>query len=205
VKWGTEARLNRDTTYFGISPNGEYDFGGGTVLFAGFHPFCEWTARRSAWPASADTLSSLLLGFPYAYTIAVAPPYASDGAHIGPAAINRNDVNAYVQDTWKINAHWTLDYGLRYELYTPIAERARRTSSFLNSFPPAGVGQEYLINPQPTYQTDWNGWGPRVQVDWNAPQAVHVHMGGAITGDSAEHLARQPSDRVNALRCLSTC
>jgi hypothetical protein len=38
-----------------------------------------------------------------------------------------------------------------------------------------------LINPQPTYQTDWNGWGPRVQVDWNAPQAVHVHMGGAIT------------------------
>src|SRR5580692_11576364 len=23
--------------------------------------------------------------------------------------------------------------------------------------------------------------------------------------DSAEHLARQPSDRVNALRCLSTC
>ena len=24
-------RLNRDTTYFGISPNGEYDFGGGTA------------------------------------------------------------------------------------------------------------------------------------------------------------------------------
>jgi hypothetical protein len=38
-----------------------------------------------------------------------------------------------------------------------------------------------LINPQPTYQTGWNGWGPRVQVDWNAPHAVHVHMGGAIT------------------------
>ena len=90
-------------------------------------------------------------------------------------------MNAYVEDTWKINPQWTLDYGLRYELYTPIAERAYRTSSFLNSFPPAGVGQEYLINPQPTYQTDWNGWGPRVQVDWNAPQAVHVHMGGAIT------------------------
>jgi len=31
VKWGVEARLNRDTTYFGTSPNGEYDFGGGTV------------------------------------------------------------------------------------------------------------------------------------------------------------------------------
>jgi len=31
VRWGAEARLNRDTTYFGISPNGEHDFGGGTV------------------------------------------------------------------------------------------------------------------------------------------------------------------------------
>jgi hypothetical protein len=181
LKWGTEARLNRDTTYFGISPNGEYDFGGGTVYSPVFIPSA--SGRHDVQPGQPlpDTLSSLLLGFPYAYTIAVAPPYASDGAHIGPAAINRNDVNAYVEDIWKISPHWTLEYGLRYELYTPISERARRTSSFLDSFPPAGVGQEYLINPQPTYQTDGNGWGPRVQVEWNAPLAVHVHMGGAIT------------------------
>ena len=31
IKAGFEARINRDTTYFGISPNGEYDFGGGTA------------------------------------------------------------------------------------------------------------------------------------------------------------------------------
>jgi hypothetical protein len=181
VKWGTEVRLNRDTTYFGTSPNGEYDFGGGTVYSPVFIPSA--SGRHDVQPGQPlpDTLSSLLIGFPYAYTVAVAPPFASSGAHIGPAAINRNDVNAYVEDTWKINPHWTLDYGLRYELYTPISERAYRTSSFLNSFPPAGVGQEYLINPQPTYQTDRNGWGPRVQVNWNAPEAVHVHMGGAIT------------------------
>jgi len=181
VKWGAEVRLNRDTTYFGISPNGEYDFGGGTVYSPVFIPSASGQHDVQPGQPLPDTLSSLLLGFPYAFTIAVAPPYASNGAHIGPAAINRNDVNAYVEDTWKINPHWTLNYGLRYELYTPILERAHRTSSFLNSFPPAGVGQEYLINPQPTYQTNWNGWGPRVQVDWNAPHAVHVHMGGAIT------------------------
>jgi hypothetical protein len=181
VKWGAEARLNRDTTYFGISPNGEYDFGGGTVYSPVYIPSASGQHNVQAGDPLPDTLSSLLIGYPYGYTIAVAPPYSSNGAHIGPAAINRNDVNAYVEDTWKINQQWTLDYGLRYELYTPIAERADRTSSFLNSFPAAGVGQEYLINPQPTYQTDWNGWGPRVQVDWNAPQAVHVHMGGAIT------------------------
>jgi hypothetical protein len=66
-------------------------------------------------------------------------------------------------------------------VYTPITERAHRTSSFLNSFPAPGVGQEYLINPEPTYRTDWNGWAPRAQLNWNAPHAVHVHVGGAIT------------------------
>jgi len=181
VKWGAEARLNRDTTYFGISPNGEYDFGGGTVYSPVFIPSASGQHDVQVGDPLPDTLSSLLVGYPYGYTVAVAPPFASDGAHIGPAAINRNDVNAYVEDTWKISPQWTLEYGLRYELYTPISERAHRTSSFLNSFPPVGVGQDYLINPQPTYQTDWNGWGPRLQVDWNAPHALHVHMGAAIT------------------------
>jgi len=181
VKWAVEARLNRDTTYFGISPNGEYDFGGGTVYSPVF--IASESGQHNIEPGDPlpDTLSSLLLGYPYGYTVAVAPPYFSNGAHIGPAAINRNDVNAYVQDTWKINERWALDYGLRYELYTPITERAHRTSSFLDAFPPEGVGQEYLINPQPGYQTEWNGWGPRVQVDWNAPHAVRVHAGGGIT------------------------
>ena len=181
VKWGIEARLNRDTTYFGTSPNGEYDFGGGTVYSPVFIPSASGEHNVQVGDPLPDTLSSLLIGYPYGYTIAVAPPYLSNGAHIGPAAINRNDVNVYVQDTWKINQQWVLDYGLRYELYTPITERAKRTAGFLDAFPPAGVGQEYLINPQPGYQTGWNGWGPRVQVNWNAPQAVHVHVGGAIT------------------------
>src|SRR5580692_5879154 len=101
VKWGVEARLNRDTTYFGISPNGEYDFGGGTVYSPVFIPSASGQHDVQPGQPLPDTLSSLLLGFPYAYTIAVAPPYASNGAHIGPAAINRNDVNAYVEDTWK--------------------------------------------------------------------------------------------------------
>lgn len=180
LKWGVEARLNRDTTYFGISPNGEYNLGGGTVYSPTFIPSASGQHDVQAGQP-LDTLSSLLLGYPYGYTIAVAPPYASNGAHIGPAAVNRNNVNAYIEDTWKINQKWTVDFGLRYEVYTPITERAKRTSRFLDAYPAPGVGQEYLINPEPTYQTNWNGLGPRVQVNWNAPKSVQVHVGGAIT------------------------
>src|SRR5437667_211054 len=199
VKWGTEARLNRDTTYVGISPNGEYDFGGGPVYSPVFIPSA--SGRHDVQPGQSlpDTCNSLLLCFPYSNTIAVSQPYASNGAHIGPAAINRNDVNAYIEDTWKINPEWTLEYGLRYEFYTPISERAHRTSSFLNSFPPAGVGQEYLINPQPTYQTDWNGWGPRVHVDWNAPHAVHVNTVMDVNRYQQDLAALAPSHQLSLL------
>jgi hypothetical protein len=181
IKWGVEARLNRDSTFFGTSPNGEYDFGGGTVYSPTFIPSASGQHNIQPGDPLPDTLSSLLVGYPYAYTVAVAPPYASNGTHIGAAAINRNDFNAYIQDTWKINPSWTLDYGLRYELYTPIEERAHRTVGFLNPYPPAGTAQEYLLNPQPSYGTDWNGWGPRVQLDWNAPLHLRVNLGGAIT------------------------
>jgi len=97
---------------------------------------------------------------------------------------------------------WTLEYGLRYEFYTPISERAHRTSSFLNSFPPAGVGQEYLINPQPTYQNRLERLGAACSGGLErAPRGACAH-GRGDHSDSDQYLAGQSSDRVNALRCL---
>jgi hypothetical protein len=176
-KAGFEARVNRDTTYFGISPNGEYDFGGGTAYASEFISSQSGTHNISPGDPLPDTLSSFLSGSPFAYTIAIAPPYFSNGMHIGPAAISRNGYNAYAQDTWKITPHFTLDYGLRWELYQPITERAHRTSGFLT----VNGAQEYVVNPQPGYKTDWNGWGPRVQAAWEVTNKLSVHVGGAIT------------------------
>lgn len=176
-KAGFEARLNRDTTYFGISPDGEYDFGGGTAYATEFIP--SQSGQHNIYPGDPlpDTLSSLLSGSPFVYTVAIAPPYFSNGEHIGPAAISRSDYNAYAQDMWKITPTFTLDYGLRWELYTPISERAHRTSGFLN----LGTTQEFVINPQPGYQTDWNGWGPRIQASWQATSKFSAHAGAGIT------------------------
>ena len=181
IQAGAEARLNRDTTYFGIAPNGEYDFGGGTVYSPVSIPSRSGTHNVAPGDPLPDTLSSLLIGYPYSYSAAVAPPYSSNGAHIGPAAISRNDFNFYLQDTWKINARWTLDYGLRYEVYMPLTERDHRTGGFLKVHPPPGTPQQYLINPQPGYRSGWKGWGPRVQIEWNAPRALRVRAGAAIT------------------------
>ena len=181
VKFGGDIRLNRDTTYFGISPNGEYDFGGGTAYSPVAIPSQSGMHNIRVGDPLPDTLSSLLSGSPFNYTIVVAPPYFSGGAHIGAAAINRNAFGFYAQDTWKISPRLVLDYGLRYELYTPITERARRTSGLEFTNSPAGVEQQFVINPQPGYRFNLNGLGPRVQLDWLAWRDTHLRVGGAIT------------------------
>lgn len=176
-RFGGEVRLNRDTTYFGISPNGEYDFGGGTAYARGDIASQSGTHNIHAGDPLPDTLTGFLSGSAFVYTVAIAPSEFSNGAHIGPAAINRNAGGIYVQDTWRMSDRFVLDYGVRWEIYTPISERAKRTSSFIFK---NGV-QEYVVNPEPGYKTNLNGWGPRVQLTWRASKAMQFHAGGAVT------------------------
>jgi hypothetical protein len=176
LKAGGEVRLNRDTTYFGTSPNGEYDFGGGTSYSPVDIPSQSGAHDIHAGDALPDTLSSLLTGSAFLYTTAVAPSYSSGGYHFGPAAISRNSGAVYIQDTWKVSDRFVFDYGFRYELYSPITERAKRTAGFLT----IGGQQEYVDNPQPAYRFDWTGIGPRVQVDWRVRGTLHLHVGGGI-------------------------
>ncbi len=176
-KAGVEFRTNRDTTYFGTSPNGEYDFGGGTAYATEAIPSQSGTHNIKPGDPLPDTLSSFLSGSPFAYTVAIAPPYFSNGPHIGPAAINRNNFNVYFEDSWKVTPRLSLDYGLRWELYTPITERAKRTSGFLT----VNGTQEFVINPQPGYKTNLNGFGPRVQATWAVTSKLSAHAGGAVT------------------------
>ena len=180
-KAGAEMRLNRDTSYFGISPDGEYDFGGGTAYSPINIPSQSGQHNIHVGDPLPDTLSGLLSGSPFFYTVAVAPPYFSGGDHIGPAAINRNAFAFYAQDTWKISPRLVLDYGLRYELYTPVTERAKRTSGLAFSNTPSGVEQQFVVNPQPGYRFNLDGLGPRVELDWLAVAQIHVRAGGAIT------------------------
>lgn len=176
-KAGVETRINRDTTYFGISPNGEYDFGGGSAYSTEAISSASGTHDVPYGGLLPDTLSGFLTGSPAAYTVAIASSQFSDGTHIGPAAISRNSYSAFVQDTWKVTPHLTLDYGLRWEIYTPITERAHRTSGFLR----VDGKQEFVVNPQPGYRTDWKGWGPRTQATYQINSKLQVHAGAGIT------------------------
>lgn len=177
IRAGFEIRQNLDSSYFGTSPNGEYDFGGGVAYAT--EPISSMSGQHNLGIGDAlpDVLSSFLSGSPVAYLVAVAPPEISSGAHIGPEADRRTNYNAYVEDTWKMRTNITLDYGLRWEHYTPLEERANRTGGFrvLNG------KTDYVVNPQPTFKSTWNGWGPRVQMSWAPGRNLTIQAGGGIT------------------------
>lgn len=175
---GVDVRLNRDSTYFGTSPNGEYDFGGGTAYSPVAIASQSGTHNIRVGDPLPDTLSALLTGSPFAYTRAVAPSYFSNGQNIGPAADSRSAFEFYAEDSWKMTPRIVLNYGLRYELYTPISERAKRGSGV---YPTPDGGQEFLVNPQPRYRSAMNNWGPRVELDYRFSDRLRGHLGGGLT------------------------
>ena len=181
-KAGFEARWNRDTTVFGVFPNGQYTFGGGPAYAPVAIP--SQSGRHSILPGDPlpDSLTGLLTATPFSYSISVAPSDAPQGEHLGWTGVQREAYGGYFQDTWKASKRLTLNYGLRYEVSTPIHEPTGRTSGpeFLRA-PGGGVEEKFLVNLSPTYVMDWNGWGPRIAADYQAGQHLVVHAAGSIT------------------------
>jgi hypothetical protein len=189
--WGAEVRLNRDTTVYGISPNGDYTFGGGPV----YSPveILSASGQHDISPGQVlpDTLTAFLTGTPYSYTSAIAYPIFPQGERIGEGAVHRDEYNLYFQDAWRPRRGLTVNYGLRYEVGSPIRIGHHATSGpvFLGpdgNFVPTwekGVREEMVFNIQPPdrYSTDWDGWGPRLSLSWQATKRTVFNAGGAIT------------------------
>lgn len=180
-KAGAEFRANRDTSYYGTAPNGSYIFGGGAAYSTVNIRSLSGTRNVAVGELLPDTLSALLTGSAFAYSIAVAPLGFPQGDQIGVAAVSRYGLNLYLQDTWKISDRLQLDYGLRYELYTPFTERARRSAGLPFSTRNGRLVQDYVINPSPTFRTTGNNWGPRVRLSWMAPKNFQIRVGAGLT------------------------
>ncbi|MBZ5626423.1 MAG: TonB-dependent receptor [Acidobacteriia bacterium] len=181
-KAGAEVRVNRDTTLFGISPNGEYQFGGGVAYSPVDIRSASGTHDIHVGDPLPDALTGLLTASAFTYTIAVAPLNFAQGDRIGDSAIHRDAYNAYLQDSWKLSARLLLNYGLRYEIESPIREPDKRTSGVVLAQADGVIpGSQLLINPDPGYKLDKNGLGPRVAVEWRMTQSTVLRAGGAIT------------------------
>ena len=189
LKIGFEARLNRDTTIFGLANNGAYDFGDGTVYAPVPIRSASGTHDVTVGDPLPDTLSGFLTGTPFSFTATIGGLNFPQGNRIGESAVRREAYNLWLGDHWRIGPHFVLDYGLRYEINTPIREGHDLATGVAIVDPdgrPArywdpGARQEFLINPRPTYTNDWHGWGPRIAVQWGPTETTTLHAGAAIT------------------------
>jgi len=188
-KWGVEIRVNRDSTIFGQAPNGTYSFGGGTAYSPVSIPSASGQHNIAEGDPLPDSLTGLLTATPYSYTISIPADFTPTGDKFDEAGVRREAYNFYFQDTWKATSHLTLTYGLRYEVNSRIHEATKRTSLpiFLGadgkptSYWNHNATQHYLIDPQPPYNQDWSGWGPRLALDYGLGNHTVLHAGGAIT------------------------
>ena len=178
-KAGGEVRLNRDTSLFGISPNGLYQFGGGAAYSPVAISSVSGAHDIPVGGLLPDALTGLLTASAFTYTTAVAPLLFAQGPRIGDAAIHRDAYNVFFQDSWKISPRLLLNYGLRYEIESRIRESNLETSApVLGGSQP---GSTLLINPQPPYSLDKNGWGPRLAAEWRVAGNTLLRTGAGIT------------------------
>src|SRR5579859_2843705 len=187
-KWGVEIRVNRDSTIFGINPNGYYVFGGGTAYSPVNIASASGTHDIHVGDPLPDSLTGLLTATPYSYNITAAASITPVGGKFNEAGVRREAYNVYFQDAWKATPQLTVNYGLRYEVNSRIHEATKRTS--LPVFTGANgqsvpywdrtATQTLLINPQPPYNQDWNGWGPRLALDYAVGKHTVLHAGGSI-------------------------
>ena len=194
-KWGAEIRVNRDSTIFGVSPNGIYQFGGGAAYCCG-----DGTTAVTIKSASGthdinlgdplpDSLTALLTATPYSYGTDAAASITPVGNKFDEAGVRREAYEFYFQDAWRATPKLTVNYGVRYEVKSRIHEATKRTS--IPVFTDAGgqivpywqhpAEQSILVNAQPPYLQDWNGWGPRLGLDYAASKSTVLHAGGSIT------------------------
>ncbi len=189
-KWGVEIRVNRDSTIFGIAPNG------GVLCSAAALPILQSTSPPPAARTTSaqgqplpDSLTGLLTATPYSYNIVVPAEFTPVGDKFDEAGVRREAYNFYFQDAWKATP--APDHFLRPALRsqqphsrsdqahvaTVLLRRRGKPTSYRNHL----AKQTFVVNPEPPYDKDWQGWGPRVAVDYSLSSHTVLHAGAALT------------------------
>jgi hypothetical protein len=136
-----------------------------TIANAGStNPYGSQTAETYKMFDYAD----FLLG--YRYEMALASPNVANIREWGWAG--------YVQDDWKVNARLTVNLGLRYEFFTPIAEANNLLSNYnpaTNSIKLASSSDRYTVNP------NTKDFGPRIGAAYSLTDKTVLRGGFGIS------------------------
>jgi hypothetical protein len=167
------------------APNQSYDVQSHYTAIKGNHTLKIGGQWQNAYTKSLRNRSRTVLGIYSSYGYYVSDPYGqlnvraieqllaglydTAGRSFGDThrRISQDSYGFYVQDTWKVRPNLNLEFGLRYDISTPLDEDDDIGSNFLPGDPDA-VGLGFVpIGVRDLYEIDKNNFGPRVGFAWD--------------------------------------
>jgi hypothetical protein len=129
------------------------------------------------------------------YLGAVSEPSVFNNGAAGQRHTEQNYYIGYAQDEWRIKPNVTLNYGLRYDYYTPMRERDDLQVKFNID---TGVIDP---NTTPLFTSKKNNVQPRVSLSWAPSDRTAIKVGGGMfvgPGQTEDQIQPIESDRISS-------
>ncbi len=134
---------------------------------------------QTGLPQSGSSLADLLLGLPQETSLQA--PYAK-------SYLRENVYDAYLQDDWRALPSVTLQFGLRYEYFSPYSEKNDRLATLdpgnnfasVATVTPHSIGPYTGTYPRSLIYPERNDFSPRVGFAWRAIKDTVVRGGYGI-------------------------
>lgn len=155
-KFGGDIRFTQQNAFRDVESRGRLQFS----------PFFQLTG---------NALADMLLGFPLLTSV----------AHVdNPQQIRTESYNVFINDNWRMNAHFTLMAGLRYEYNSPPVDAQDRATVFdLATRQIVPVGTNGV--PRSGFDPDRNNFAPRVGFAWSVRNTTALRGGYGVYYDQS--------------------
>lgn len=157
---------------------------------------CSSTSAGACVGAGGNSLASMMIGLPN-----------SASRQLGNSGVNLYDhlADLFVQDTWRVAQNLTVNYGMRWDVTTPVGETNNRLATFdvNDSLYSSGLPGTWLIpkddsdtpkyplpngvaisNRNPVTLNDWTNFSPRLGLSYQATPTTVVSAGLGVTYDN---------------------
>lgn len=171
-----------------------------------FRPSRIYTDRLGGTTYVFNSLQALLTNSPASiqYLGDVSAPSPFNGGATGTRLAKQEFYIGYAQDEWKIKPNLTINYGLRYDYYSPLRE-ARNLDILFD------ITNGTLKSPDlPFFQTSKTNFGPRIGISWSPKPQNTGFFGGGHTvvrggfgvfygpGQTEDQIQPIESDRISS-------
>jgi hypothetical protein len=165
-----------------------------------------YTDRQGGTSYTYSNLTSFLTNTPQSIQFLgdVSAPSPFNNGATGQRFAKQEYYIGYAEDEWKIRPNLTLNYGLRYEYYTPLREDRHLQVLF-------DITNGTLRDPnEPAFQSSKTNFGPRISLTWSPSPNGGGFFGGGRTvlrggfgvfygpGQTEDQIQPIESDRISS-------